>query len=794
MTRLALSLVIGVAVLAVGALRYLEELKTSGLPQRWGTEVVEALDDTVRIGFDQQGVPFVEAASTRDLAVGLGYLHANDRLFQMELGRRMGQGRLAEILGSDLVSLDLRQKTLGLADVAERSHALSSERAREWYSGYAEGVNAWIDGRGDDLPPEFRLLGFQPEHWSPSDSALFALLMADDLIHPGEYEVTNAAWVGMVGSSGLAEVLGVDDVHLPADLEGWIQRAEAKGETSDPGAERRGYSNNWAVGAERARRGSALLAGDPHLSLRLPAQFFMVRLRAPGFDAFGATLPGHPAVAIGRSATRAWSLTNTGLDVDDLTLEKYDAERDAVERAGGWLAVERETVTIEVRGSDPVTATVARTDRGPLLPAVPDASDVTAYPRSLTWTALEPGDSLELFLSLVEDPSRDAVREAAAGFVAPAQNLVCAELDGTTWFTVIGRAPDRIAGDGRLPVLGSAEGYGWRGLHPQSANPFVESSADGALWTANNDIRPEGYALSFESQWAPDDRAEGIERRLSERDDWSVEDFLALQLDLHSLLAERVVGALDVDDTGGDPEAIEVLEHLQGWDRRMTGSGGALFVLLMRRLEGAIFDEKLDSERLSGPDGRRLDDAVARLLAGQISSAWFDAPGTDVIEGRSDVLPRALASTLALGEELFGTRDIEQWRLDQIQTLELAHPLSSAPLIGPDLKRGPIGLDGHGSTIAALWTRWNGRGFRVTGGASLRWATNVEDSVLTYHVQPGGQSGHPYDVHFDDQLEHWRAGRWLPAPSTTPTLHPSSILWLVPANRARTRGPLNLSH
>ncbi|MEO0651424.1 MAG: penicillin acylase family protein, partial [Planctomycetota bacterium] len=344
---------LGLTVCLLGGLvGYAREIAGSGLPLRAGERELAGLEGSVRVRFDPRGIPHVRGGSTSDLARALGYLHANDRMFQMELGRRLASGRLAEVLGPALLGVDLEHRTLDLRRVATRSVERSSPRAQVWYAAYAEGVNAWLAERGPDLPPELRLLQLRPEPWTPADSASFALLMAKDLVDPGEFEQVNLDWLAEVGPLGLSEILGVEGLHVPPGIHDLALRVAAKGAPSGAGESAAGFSNNWAVGGAMSASGGALLANDPHLNLALPAQFFVVRLSCPGFEVLGASLPGHPAIVIGRSDRRAWALTNTGLDVDDVTVEELSDDGQSVRRPEGWEPVRWRRERFEVRFGD----------------------------------------------------------------------------------------------------------------------------------------------------------------------------------------------------------------------------------------------------------------------------------------------------------------------------------------------------------------------------------------------------------------------------------------------------------
>lgn len=775
------------ASLALGALGWLRDVRASGLPQRGGEHALAGLEAAVEVRFDDWGVPHVSAQSELDLARALGFLHANDRMLQMELGRRAGAGRLAEVLGPPLVDVDRRLRGLGLARVAERGLERASTTTHDWLEAYAQGVNAWLDGRGHDLPPGLRLLGLRPEPWRPVDSAVFALLMAYDLGAPGRLELRRARWLAAVGPERLAELLAVESLHVAPEL------LEALASLPDPAADdvpaaARGHSNNWALAPEHTATAGALLAGDPHLTVGLPTRFFAARLSAPGFEVFAATLPGTPAPVIGVGARRAWSLTNTGLDASDVFLERVSADGASVRRGDGWLPLERRVERIEVRFGEPVELEVLHSDRGPFFPGDPDAEGLARLPHSVAWTALEAGDPLPLFLGLVREADLEGALAGAGVYVAPAQNLVVAQADGRLGLQVIGRVPERRGGDGRLPVPAWTGEYGWEpsagevvgeGLLsvPPTRNPRVLDPPSGRLATANADVRPPGFALPFRADWAPPHRTERLAARLAERDDWTVADFAALQLDVTSTFALAFAAALADDELTG--EAARARDRLLAWDGAVAASGtGALFVLALRELMARVFADEWEVGGAPAPEGRGPEFALLRLLAGDLDPVWFDDRRTAAVEDRRVVVQAALEDAFAAGRARFGTEDVETWRLDELQTLTLRHPLSALPGLAAYLDRGPHGLPGHSSTIAAIWAHWEGDRLEVTGTAALRFVADPAAPANSRHAQPGGQSGHPFDPHYDDQLEAWGDGTGLPVPWEPPTVTERRILRL----------------
>ncbi|MCB1033914.1 MAG: penicillin acylase family protein, partial [Acidobacteria bacterium] len=406
------------------------EIRRSGMPQRTGSARFDGLREAVEVRFDEWGVPDIEADSLLDAVAAQGWLHANDRMTQMELGRRSAAGRLAEVVGEVALPLDRASRTLRLRETAEKLLTWASPESRSALEAYASGVNAWIRSRGKDLPPGLRLLRIEPEPWTPADSLSFVLLMASDLsFWQGRPEEERFAWLRAFGEEKLRDLLGEEDLQISGDLLELAEKpqpqaasaAMARSPTRDASAPPLLGSNGWVLGGSRTAGGVPLVANDPHLGLHLPSVWYQVLIRSPEYEAAGMSLPGLPGVVIGRSPDLAWAFTNTMLDDHDLYFEELDARGLEVRRGDSFVPLEVREEEIAVRGGDPVPLTLYTTDRGPLLPADPQRG---LPPRSLAWTMYLPSDPLSAFLALARARTLDEVPVAVAGYVAPAQNLM----------------------------------------------------------------------------------------------------------------------------------------------------------------------------------------------------------------------------------------------------------------------------------------------------------------------------------------------------------------------------------
>ncbi len=754
--RALLALLAIAAAIALVAGAALFWLRGQGRARRDGTVRLPALAAPVEVRWDAWGVPHVRAESDRDLAAALGYLHANDRMTQMELSRRSAAGRLSEIFGAISVEGDVLARRMRYRRSAEDLLGTAAPESRGWLEAYAAGVNVWLEERADDLPPTLTLFGVEPEPWTPVDSLSVAMLMARELsFWQGRPEELRFDWLRSLGPERTADLLGPSGevpLHVPEAI---VELARKLSPALPPALPESGPdpapgSNNWAVGASRSEEGAPLVASDPHLGLRLPGVWYQVHLRSPGYAAAGMTFAGMPGVVIGRGESVAWALTNLMLDDHDLFFEETAADGRRVRRGDGWAPVAVERESVRVRGGDPVEVEVATTDRGPLLPADPERG---LPPRSIAWTAYHPGDPLAAFLALARAETVDEIVAVIGGYVCPAQNLVAADRHGGLLYAALGRLPARRRGDGRLPAPARDPSYGWDGLVPVDDNPRILRPAADLLVTANNDTRPEGYALPLTGDFDLESRAERIRQLLEGRPRWERKGLGRVQTDVVSPYALAVVRGAAGNYPG---DAGMAWAALTAWDGSMERRGpAALFALFERRLTEAVFGDELDLERASGMSRRSW---LERILAGGMSPVWFDDVATPEVEERAAIVERALADAWRAGAERWGP-DVGRWAYGDLHRLRLRHPLGLLPLFGRLVDRGPFPLPGSATTVTAFGGPWRGDELPVTYGPSMRWVTAAGAGDGTLAVLPGGQAGHPFDPHYDDQLELYLEGR-----------------------------------
>ena len=761
-----LLLLILALVLCAGAGWWWSGVAASGLPRRSGSERLEGLEAAVSVRFDGHGVPHVSAASELDAVRALGWLHANDRLEQMELMRRWTAGRLAEIVGEAALEKDLDARRFRLRRTAVLHAAALDPDSRAIADAYAEGVNAWIAARGDDLPPLFRILRFEPEPWTRVDSVGIPMLLARALSFTlGIPEEDRFRWLGALGPAALDDLVAGAPLVVAEELERLARAAcppagsDAPTASAAPAPEGGGGSNNWAIGASRTATGAPLVANDPHLALNAPPTWYAVHLDAPEVSVAGLSLPGAPGVLIGHNAHVAWSFTNPRLDDVDLFVEELDASGERVRRGDGWVALEREFETVEVRGADDVRLSLARTDRGPFFDADPERG---LPPRSLAWSAYQPADPVRAFQRLARARNVDEVLAAVGLHPFLPLNIVAADADGGLLFTVIGRQPNRRGMSGRFPAAGWDPRVGWDGLLDHGANPIVLRPADDLLVTANEDVRPPGYVVPYSDYFDTPQRGNRIRERIAGEDRWTAKRAADLQLDRRSLYPADLLATLEGPFEG---DALRCFETLRAWNGEFVAERAepALFVLTERALLEAIMGDDLSPHGLPRLPALNRRVFLLDVLAGKCEADWFDDARTPARESRAQTISSALASAWRQGVERWGA-DFDAWHYGELHQLHLAHPLGEVPLVGGWFNRGPFPVGGSGTTVYAFGGDWDGDELPAVWGASVRVVFDLADPDRSRIVLPMGQSGHPGDHHYDDMLPLFLAGETVTLP------------------------------
>lgn len=774
------------------------------LPALDGQMALLGLHAPVEILIDDHGVPAAYARDADDAWFAAGVLHGRDRLWQMELYRRVTLGRLSEVMGETTLAIDQRFLTLGLREAARAEWDRATPALRTALERYAEGVNAVASTlSGKRRPVEFQLLGITPAPWTPVDSLAVGRLLAWRLAENHQAELVRAALAQKFGEgvardlagrypSGSPTILGESSsiagpVGSAAVAASWDpatptpRRATPEWpsglEWLRPGV-KRGNSNNWVVAGRRTKSGRAILANDPHLPIEFPSVWYELHLVAAGLDVAGVTVPGVPFVVLGHNARVAWGITNTNADVQDLFLERIDLDKKRAFSRGEWVPVDVTHADIPIRGhAQPFRFEVWKTRNGPIFvdtglnweappswlsPEGRPTDERRAY--SIKWDA--GGDLAGSFEAINRSTDWASFTAAVESFAVPSSNFVYADVEGNIGYAMSGRLPVRASGDGGLPIDGGSGAGSWIGTVPAASLPRVINPPAGYLSSANNEI-DRGFPNLITKDWGAPFRATRLRDQLSKADGLDLDAMLALQNDRRSLAADSVLAGIEsavASARGRDADApwVAVLNRLAKWDRVVDARPE---VSLYEAFEDALWrrtfvdemDESLFLAFYEWAGAERF--AGLHVVLADRQSRWFDDITTvDRRESRDEIFLLAARDAEERLQNDFGGDNRRAW--DQLHAARFEHALGNAAFpLAWLFNRGPIPIAGDGTTVMRVsWNRL--RPFAAWEYPSWRQVLHAGQWDESRVSLPSGQSGHPLSPYYFDQNAIWREGRY----------------------------------
>ncbi|MGB7022615.1 MAG: penicillin acylase family protein [Candidatus Acidiferrales bacterium] len=716
------------------------------------------LQEPVEVLRDRWGVPHIYARNQHDLFFAQGFVAAQDRLFQMEIWKRAGQGRLAEVLGDWALPRDIAARLTryrGSMDAEYRSYAPDT---REVLSAFTAGINAYIerrlDPKGPGLPIEFQLAGFRPELWRPNDCLTRMATLS--VTGNATEELALAHLVALLGPKKAASLQDFDPpatLEPPAgeDLTG-LSPVLIKGFVGTDS--RVGFpanfegSNNWAISGKMTSSGKPLLGNDPHRTIALPSLRYIVHLHAPGWDVAGATEPALPGVSIGHNQDIAWGLTVFPIDQEDLFLEELNPQNTLEYRtAHGWARMQVVRETFRVRGGKDVTKELEFTVHGPVL--WEDGKRALA----LHWVGAEPGTAPYLAgISVDRAHNWPEFLAAMARWKTPPENLVYADGEGNIGEESAGLTPLRKKGNGLLPAPGWA-GYEWAGFVPFSQLPRQFNPRREFIATANNKTIGPNYPYKVGFAWSAD-RIARINQVLDGARDrkraLDVNDMAALQNDVVSLPAQKLTRLLALSSAANDI-ALKLLEDWNG-SLEMSSPAAALYEIWLRHLRSAILDQIAPHAQ---PGSIYLGaDSLARLMEDPSADFFGENPNA----ARGKILRETLTAAYAEFESVGPDPSVRNW--GKLHTVRFRHALDHLPGLQGLLDLGPFARPGDGTTVDA--TAFTSANFDQIAGASYREILDISDWDRSLVVNAPGESGQPGSRHYGDLAPLWRNGKYFP--------------------------------
>jgi len=769
------------------------------LPQIDGAAALPGLQHDVTVERDQWGVPHIRAASLEDLEEAQGYVMAQDRLWQMDLLRRVARGQLSEILGPTTLAIDKDFRTLGFSRAAARDVAQLDAESRKLMEAYARGVNAFIEEHQDRLPLEFTLLRYKPLPWQPSDTLAISGYMYRTLTDTRERELNRAKVAQRAGAERAKDLFSEESamdhfvVGDPSTPNDGSQRSAAEGDdeddddiqpdtvlkaryagvngiTASDGSPdltsalsrsiqqfleqsrneiRQGLgSNNWVVSGAHTATGKPLLANDTHLELTIPSIWYEIHLTAPGWNVKGFTLPGAPMVIVGHNDRIAWGFTNNGADVQDLYIETLNpAVSDEYRVKGSWTKAQIIDETIRVKGQTDEHLKVVVTRHGPVVAHDGDK----AY--AMRWTATEPGGLANSYNWLGKAKNWKEFREVMKHVSGPGQNAVYADVDGNIGYIMAARVPIRKKGHGEVPVPGDTDDYEWTGYIPFDQLPQALNPESGLIVTANARVVGPNYKPYLTDRWEEPYRTARIYDLLHDRHDLRPEDMLKVQTDTYSFphvfVADQLIAAAKTVKPK-DARAQKLIEGLKDWNGiAEADSPEVSFLHAARRAAIELLLEPFLGKETALYQWRSTT-FLQKTLTNR-PAKWLPA----VFKSYDELLAAAADKAVARLAEQSGSQRVQDWAWKRFNSLDMVHPVGRSGLLKRFLS---ITDKPQSGTVYSI------RAATKTHGPAMRFVANPGDWDHSILLIPAGQSGQPGSSHYSDQFSYWYEGKPIFAP------------------------------
>ncbi len=750
------------------------------LPQTQGDLSLPGLTGPVEIFRDRWGVPHIYARTTRDAVFAQGFVHAQDRLWQMDFQRRVAYGRLSEVLGEQTLPVDRWLRVLGLGRSAQAHTALYDDEIQELMAAYGAGVNARMaQGR---WPLEFQLLNYTPEPWQPADAIAWFKVINFSLSVNWEMELMRAQLIQRLGAALAAELEPVDERWpriIPAEVD-WSKIGVSALDSADsfrhwlgPTGQQGVGSNNWAVAGSRTASGLPLLANDMHIVLHTPALFYENHLVAADLSATGISLAGVPGIVAGHNERVAWGFTNGFADVQDLFVEHLRETADGgveVEFRGEWRAAEVRLERIKVRGrTEPEIERVIVTQHGPIINAlVPHEME---EPLALRWSSYEPSHVARGSFQMLRARTAQEFHAAMEDFSELVLNAVYADVDGNIGYTLAGRVPVRAQGDGSVPVPGWTGEYEWLGWIPFAHRPHWLNPARGYIATANNRVVGPEYPYHLSVDFLIGDRALRIGELIEAGSNLTAADIQRMHYDVLSPTA-RAIRPYLAAIISHDPELQAAARLLAEWDGTLSAESpaAALYEACVRHLLYSLLHPKLGPfcERVMGKGP--MPQFVEFSFFGQHALVWLQNKLADPHyhwfdlgqgQTRDDVLRLALRAAVDQLKARQGPV-IRRWTWGAQHQVVAAHVFGEVKVLDRWLSHGPYPVGGDETTVGAAWGNPHSAERHVSVSAPFRFVADLSNLNRCWGVLLPGNSGLRGSPHYSDQVQAWLEGVYHP--------------------------------
>lgn len=761
------------------------------LPEYEGILETEKIRDEIIIYTDSIGIPYIKAQNDNDVAFALGYLHAKERLFSMDLYRRAGEGRLSEIFGQRTLKFDELFRTIGIYRTIKSNLNKYDKTTLSLLKSYSEGVNNFIENNKSKLPIEFDLLSYYPEPWTETHSLLIIRMMAWELNLNWWSDFVYAELIEKFGVEKVAEIL--PDIATK-DLNNIFRNSDNISELAknffQSNFEFKEFfglegsqigSNNWVVDGKKSLSGKPIIANDPHLPYSVPSKWYLAVISNSNQTIAGVTLPGVPGIVIGTNNKIAWALTNLMNDETDFYYEKIDSAKKHYLLDNKWRPLEIIKDTIIIKNKEPKIIHIAKTHRGPIISNTHQLTffyneDRKLLPAiSMRWLGFEFSDEMSAFIKINKAKNFQEFKEAVSYFSVPGQNFLYADNDGNIGYIAGAKIPLRSSNSSSIISDGTKSSNDWLGFISKNEMIFNLNPANGFLATANsNHFDKLNYYITH--LWEPSSRFDRINELLMQKEKHSIEDFKQYQFDQISKYAEQIVPqilAAFVEVKIKDKNLKQALELFENWDYKMDAYSqtASIYQVFINKLLKNIYYDEMDEDLynqflfVANVPYRSL----LKILKSE--SSWFNDVKSGKTYDKNSIIRKSLADALTYLETNYG-KNIKIWQWGRIHKVMFKHPLSGAfKPVDKLINIGPFEIGGDGTTILnteysfakkpKMLTQFFNNQFDNVLGPSMRFIYDFGNPDKINIVLTSGQSGNVFSNHYKDMTDMWLKGEYL---------------------------------
>jgi penicillin G amidase len=763
----------------------------SSLPEYDGELYYSEISADVKIYRDSMAIPYIIANTEEDAAFALGYVHAQDRLFVMDIIRKAGEGRLSEVMGEKLIPFDKMFRTVGLQRIVDQNIKKIDLKSMNLLKAYAKGANLYIQNAKGKYPAEFDVLGYNPEEWKPEHSLIVGRMMAWELNISWWIDFSFSFLVQKFGEKKILEILPDypenSKLMLPLETKNFSTISRSVVEVDKQFRELMGMSgthlgsNNWVVNGKKSGSGFPIIANDTHLHFSAPSRWYAAVIRGGDWNVEGFTIPGAPAVVVGKNKNISWGITNIMLDDADFYVEKLDSTQKKYLLNGEWKNLKIFKDTIKVKNAKEIVFEIKSTHRGPIISEIhpfsvlyPDSKGSAVI--SMRWLGAEFSDELNAFYSINKAKNWNEFKSCFQFYGLPGQNFLYADVSGNIGYMFGGKLPIRSSVSPTFIYDGTTDKYDWRGIVPTNELPSIFNPAANFLATANNKLVKD-FKYHISNVWEPSSRSERINTLLTAKEKHSVEDYKKYQIDITSPYAAKIIKQLLNAFEGikvVDANLNSALKMFRQWDFEMNefSQVPTIYAMFLKYfLQNTLLDEM-------GKDLFNEFVLVANVpyrttlkILADSSNSWFDIVSTPKVEGKNEIIRKSLADALSDLENNLG-KNIQNWQWGNLHRVTFKHAFNGASsLIDKFINIGPFGLGGDGTTLfnteyafnegVESYPLFDHGQFDNILGPTMRYIFDFAKPNEFQMILTTGQSGNIMSNHYRDMSDMWLRGTYV---------------------------------